>query len=59
MNNSRYQILQPGRSTFQEQAAENIKVGDVIKIVQGQRVPADGVLLYSTERTGSVFIKTD
>ena len=49
----------PGRSSFEEQLAESIRVGDVIKIVQAQRVPADCVLLYSTERTGTVFIKTD
>jgi phospholipid-translocating ATPase len=34
-------------------------VGDIIKINQNDRVPADVVLLYTTEKSGSVFIRTD
>ena len=39
--------------------SENMKVGNIIKVKQGQRVPADLILYYTTEKTGSVFIKTD
>lgn len=31
----------------------------IVKLTQNQRVPADLVLLYTTEKNGSVFIKTD
>lgn len=34
-------------------------MGDIIKVNQNERVPADLVLLYTTEKTGSVFIRTD
>ena len=40
-------------------AAATLRVGDVIKITQDDRVPADMVLLYTTEKAGSVFIRTD
>lgn len=40
-------------------AAQDIKVGHIIKVKQNQRVPADLVLFYTTEQGGSVFIKTD
>lgn len=40
-------------------AAQDIKVGHIIKVKQNQRVPADLVLFYTTEKGGSVFIKTD
>lgn len=37
----------------------NIKVGDIIKIKKDERVPADVVLMYTTEKNGSIFIRTD
>ena len=39
--------------------AAEIKVGDIIKVNEGQRIPADMVLLYTTEKNGILFIKTD
>lgn len=39
--------------------SESLAVGDLIKINSNQRVPADMVLIYTTEKTGSVFIRTD
>ena len=37
----------------------NMRVGDIIKVHQNQRMPADLVLLYTTEKSGAVFIRTD
>lgn len=34
-------------------------VGDIIKVHHNERVPADLLLLYTTEKSGSVFIRTD
>ena len=45
--------------TFRKVKAANITVGDILKINQNDRVPADLVLLYTTEKSGSVFIRTD
>lgn len=39
--------------------AEDIKVGDMLEIVANQRVPADLVLLHTSDPQGSVFIRTD
>jgi phospholipid-translocating ATPase len=40
-------------------AAEDLRVGDVVLVKTGERVPADVVLLYTTDKSGTVFIKTD
>ena len=37
----------------------DMKVGHIVKIHQNERVPADMVLLYTTEKSGGVFIRTD
>jgi phospholipid-translocating ATPase len=39
--------------------SESLRVGDLIKVNANQRVPADIVLIYTTEKAGSVFIRTD
>jgi phospholipid-translocating ATPase len=40
--------------------SESIKVGDIIKVNQNERLPVDLVLLYTTqEDSGNVFIRTD
>ena len=45
--------------TFKKVAAANLKVGDIIKVQKDERVPADMVLLWTTEKSGAVFIRTD
>ncbi|TGZ60463.1 hypothetical protein CRM22_008504 [Opisthorchis felineus] len=37
----------------------DIKVGDMIHLEKNQRVPADMVLLWTSDRNGSCFIRTD
>lgn len=39
--------------------SKNLKVGDLIKLHKGARIPADCVLLQSSEPSGEAFIKTD
>lgn len=39
--------------------AQSIKVGDIIKVNQNEAFPADCVLLHTTEKSGTVFIRTD
>ena len=36
-----------------------MRVGDIIKLHHNERVPADLLLLYTTEKSGAVFIRTD
>ena len=44
---------------FKKISSASIKVGDIIKIHHNERVPADLVLLQTTEKQGTVFIRTD
>ena len=45
--------------TFSAKTSATLQVGDIIKVNQNERFPADCVLLYTTEKNGSVFIRTD
>ena len=47
------------RSGLQWISAKDIKVGMIIKVNHNQRLPADLLLLYTTEKSGSIFIRTD
>lgn len=58
INNKRYEKLRKDGS-FRKTKSETLKVGDIIKIYQNERVPADLVLLQTTESTGTIFIRTD
>lgn len=40
-------------------AASKLKVGDLIIVDKDERVPADLVLLRTSEKSGSVFVRTD
>ena len=39
--------------------AQNLKVGDIIKVNQNEIFPADCILLHTTEKSGTVFLRTD
>ena len=58
VNNTEFKVLQ-GDGSFRNVQSANLKVGNIIEIQQGQRIPADLILLYTSEKSGSVFIKTD
>jgi phospholipid-translocating ATPase len=59
INKSVYERIDIKGGKIMDCQASEIQVGDLIKISAGQRVPADCVLLYTTEKSNSVFIKTD
>lgn len=54
-NNELYQIIDKSQLV----PSKDLKVGDLIKIVKGSRIPADAILLQSSEPSGEAFIKTD
>ncbi len=57
VNSSRYVKLTPrGRVSV---ASSDLKVGDIVYVEKGCRVPADMILLRTTEHTGACFIRTD
>jgi phospholipid-translocating ATPase len=60
LNNFTYPVIDTQATDgFAQTKSEDLRVGMIVKLTQGQRVPADLVLLYTTEKNGSVFIKTD
>ena len=57
VNSSRYVKLTLGGQVTVN--SSEIKVGDIIYVEKGSRVPADMILLKTTESSGSCFIRTD
>lgn len=57
MNLKKHEVLTS--NGYKQMSSMNLKVGHIIKVHQNERVPADLILLYTTEKTGSVFIRTD
>lgn len=39
--------------------SEDLKVGNIVRVSNGDRIPADMVILHSDAPQGEVFIKTD
>lgn len=57
MNLKKHEILTA--AGFKHIYSQDLKVGQIVKVHQNERLPADLLLLYTTEKTGSVFIRTD
>lgn len=56
-NSATYRIIKDGQT--KKIRAEDIQVGDIIEIHAKERIPADVVILSTSEHSGSIFIKTD
>jgi phospholipid-translocating ATPase len=48
INNRKYEKLRKDQ-TFKKVSSSKIKVGDIIKVYQNERIPADMILLQTTE----------
>ena len=57
INTKKYQVMKKGE--WKDTASQSLKVGQIVKIHQNERIPADMALLYTTEKNGTVFIRTD
>ena len=57
LNNKRYDVFKRGAWTPTN--SKDLRVGNLIRVNQNERVPADMLLLYTTEASGAVFIRTD
>jgi phospholipid-translocating ATPase len=57
MNLKKHEILT--KKGYKTVFSQNLKVGHIVKVNQNERIPADLLLLYTTEKSGSVFIRTD
>lgn len=58
LNSKKYEKLDRN-GAFVNTNGASMKVGDIVKVNKDERIPADMVLLYTTEKTGTVFIRTD
>lgn len=56
-NSKEYEVVKPGG--FIRIKSKDLKVGDIVKIVGGDRVPADMITLHSDGDQGTLFLKTD
>ncbi|CAG8562358.1 193_t:CDS:10, partial [Dentiscutata heterogama] len=57
-NSQKYQIL-TRENGVKNVPSSKLRVGDLVKIHKDQRVPADVILLRTTEASGACFIRTD
>lgn len=63
-NNELFEVLNRSSSLSHEMAlvaSQELKVGDVVRLHKGKRIPADMILLQTSDKEGSgeAFIKTD
>jgi phospholipid-translocating ATPase len=60
LNNVLYDRMDINSGRVLPTPARSLRVGDIIKINSGERVPADLILIASSEKgEGSIFIRTD
>lgn len=59
LNNAKIEYLNRKKKEWQMKSSASLRVGDLIKVYQNQRIPTDCVLLHTTEKNGTVFIRTD
>ncbi|KAL7741981.1 hypothetical protein ACLKA6_012185 [Drosophila palustris] len=60
VNSQKYKRLSASHGNGYEMVpSSKLKVGDVIVVEKNERVPADLILLRTSDRSGSVFVRTD
>ncbi len=59
MNEKHYKKIDQASKMAVDVKAYSLKVGDIVVVASNERVPADMVLLYTTDKSGTVFIRTD
>lgn len=59
VNAQKYCRLVKGLDTPEMVSSSKLRVGDLVIVEKGQRVPADLVLLRTTEKSGACFVRTD
>ncbi|XP_076766872.1 putative phospholipid-transporting ATPase IIB isoform X1 [Xylocopa sonorina] len=59
VNAQKYYRLVKGFDTPELVPSSKLRVGDLVIVEKGQRVPADLVLLRTTEKSGACFVRTD
>jgi phospholipid-translocating ATPase len=57
INLAKYQVFEKG--VWKDKYAQNLKVGNLVKVNQNERIPADLICCYTTEQKGTIFLRTD
>ncbi|KAL7753214.1 putative aminophospholipid-translocase [Sorochytrium milnesiophthora] len=58
-NSQLYQVLDPAQRGLVNVPSSDLRVGDLVVVRKNQRIPADLVLLRTTEPNGACFVRTD
>ncbi|EPY32220.1 phospholipid-translocating ATPase [Strigomonas culicis] len=58
-NNEKFDKIVSKRGRVESVRADEIKVGDLLLLHHNQRIPADCILLHTSEQNGNTFIRTD
>lgn len=59
VNSQKYKRLIPSDLQYEMVPSSKLKVGDIVIVEKDERVPADLVLLRTSDKSGSVFVRTD
>eukprot|EP00347_Sterkiella_histriomuscorum_P018769 403344250 len=58
LNNTKYVKIND-KGDLVQTTCQNLRVGDIIKVNHNDRFPADLIVLYTSDKQGGIFIKTD
>jgi phospholipid-translocating ATPase len=59
LNERMYKRLDCHSGIIRDVKAEEMRVGDIIQVNSNERVPADVVVLYTTDKSCTAYIRTD
>ena len=59
INETKYERIDMTKGLITDTTSQSLRVGDLIKVRANERAPADMVIMYTTEKTGTFFIRTD
>lgn len=59
LNQKKYKRLDCHSGIIREVMAQDIRVGDIVQVNANERIPADMVCLFTTDKSGTAYIKTD
>lgn len=59
INQKKYKRLDCHSGIIREVPAQDIRVGDIVQVNANERIPADMICLFTTDKSGTAYIKTD
>lgn len=59
LNEKAYKRLDSHSGIIRDVKAQDMRVGDIIQVNANERIPADIVCLFTTDRSGTAYVRTD